>query len=207
MNTVKLRIISALIMALLMTGFKAMAQKDERAREILEAMTAAYNEKDGLEIKFGGTVGGKILLKGNMFMLDCDGMKTWFDGVTQWSFIEESNEVNISSPTQEELGMANPYAMIRMYENGYNYKFMGTEKIKGESCSKILMIPEAEQNYQSITVWINETMVPVHIEFVYTEEDKETISVEKYKTRTDLTEDNFRFDMDAHPDAEIIDLR
>lgn len=207
MNFKRIIKISSAVFVFLISGIDTYAQKDEKARKLLEAMSDTYDKTDGIDIEFGGTVNGEISLKGNMFVLDCDGIKTWFDGVTQWSYIKESNEINISSPTAEEQNMVNPYSIIKMYKNGFNYKYIGTKEFNGETCSEIMLIPEEKQNYEYMMIGINQKMEPVNIELVYSEDDKEVISVKKYKTNNKLTEDNFRFDMDAHPDAEIIDLR
>lgn len=197
----------AIAFALMFSGMNVMAQKDEKAKEILNEVSAYYESNHGVEISFGGTANGKIILKGNMFMLDCDGIKTWFDGVTQWSYVEDTNEVNISSPTEEEQKMVNPYSLIRMYENGYGYKYMGIKKRNGEECKEVMLIPETEQNYKHILIDINSRLEPVYIEFIYHDDYTENIIVKKYTENNNLTEDDFRFDMDAHSDAEIIDLR
>ncbi len=183
------------------------AQKDEKAKEILQSVTAAYEKLGGVDIKFGGSVNGTISLKNNMFMVDCDGVKTWFDGVTQWSYIEANNEVNISTPTIEEQNLINPYSILRMYEEGFNYKYAGKKKFGGETCDEIILTPEIQQYYECMKVLINPKMEPINIEFIYSEAEKEIITVKKYQKNDKLSEDNFRFDMDAHSDAEIIDLR
>ena len=198
----KIRLLINIIILSFLPSLNITAQKDIKAKEILDAVSASYENRKGLEITFGGTAEGKIILKGNMFMLDCDGVKTWFDGITQWSFIEESNEVNISSPTEEEQKMVNPYSLIRMYDNGYGYKYIGTKKRNGEMCKEVMLIPETEQNYKHIIIDINSKLEPIYIEFVYHDDYRENITVKEYKENNNLKEDDFRFDMDAHSDAE-----
>ena len=105
---------------LLLATLQCFAQKDAKACEILDALASAYGKSAGTEIVFGGTVDGTIGLKGEKFVLECAGVKSWFDGKTLWSYIEDSEEVNISTPTPEELQSINPYAMLGIYKTGFN---------------------------------------------------------------------------------------
>ena len=66
----------------------------------------------GIRATFGGTGNGTLLLKGNQFYLNSGGIQSWFDGKTQWSYLESSEEVNVSNPTPEELQTINPYALL-----------------------------------------------------------------------------------------------
>ena len=63
------------------------------------------------------------MLKGNRFYLNSGGIQSWFDGTTQWSYLESSEEVNVSNPTPDELQTINPYALLSIYKSGYNYKY------------------------------------------------------------------------------------
>ena len=68
------------------------------------------------------------MLKGNRFYLNSGGIQSWFDGTTQWSYLESSEEVNVSNPTPEELQTINPYALLSIYKSGYNYKVYRDQK-------------------------------------------------------------------------------
>jgi hypothetical protein len=74
------------------------AQKDKQAREVLDKTAAAMKNAGGIRAVFGGTSNGTLLLKGEQFYLNSGGVQSWFDGKTQWSYLESSGEVNISSP-------------------------------------------------------------------------------------------------------------
>ena len=88
------------------------AQKDKQAREVLDKTAAAMKNAGGIRAVFGGTSNGTLLLKGEQFYLNSGGVQSWFDGKTQWSYLESSGEVNISSPTPEELQGINPYSLL-----------------------------------------------------------------------------------------------
>ena len=94
------------------------AQKVD-AKDILDRTATAFRQAGGIQADFTvqtyaksilqGSSTGVIRLKGEKFLLDADGVKTWFDGRTQWSYLTNSDEVNISEPTPEELQSLMPY--------------------------------------------------------------------------------------------------
>ena len=101
-----------LLVLILFLSVSLSAQKDKQAREILDKTANALQQAGGIRATFGGTGNGTLLLKGNRFYLNSGGIQSWFDGTTQWSYLESSEEVNVSNPTPEELQTINPYALL-----------------------------------------------------------------------------------------------
>lgn len=96
------------------------------AQDILDRTATTFRQAGGIQADFTvqtyakgvlqGSSVGTIRLKGEKFLLDADGVKTWFDGRTQWSYLTNSDEVNVSEPTPEELQSINPYALLSIYK-------------------------------------------------------------------------------------------
>lgn len=195
-----------LLILMIILPLQAFAQKDARAREVLEGMTAAYTKAEGTEIRFGGTMEGMLALKGEMFVLDCAGIKSWFDGKTLWSYVEDSGEVNVSTPSPEEVQAINPYTMLGMYRNGFDYRYAGTKNRNGRSCKEVVLTPETEQDIKSITVGVNASMEPAYIDIENRNGEKQSIEIKKYTVRK-LEDGFFRFNPKDYPGVEVIDLR
>ena len=195
-----------LLILMIILPLQAFAQKDARAREVLEGMTAAYTKAEGTEIRFGGTMEGTLALKGDKFVLDCGGIKSWFDGETLWSYVEDNEEVNVSSPTAEEIQAINPYAMIGMYKNGFNYTYAGTKNINGMRCEEVILTPEKKQDIKKISIAVDSKKHPVYVRLENSQGDTQEFKVKEYKTQN-LTDTFFRFNPKDYPNAEIIDLR
>lgn len=122
-----------LLVLILFLSVSLSAQKDKQAREILDKTANALQQAGGIRATFGGTSNGTLLLKGNRFYLNSGGIQSWFDGTTQWSYLESSEEVNVSNPTPEELQTINPYALLSIYKSGYNYKYTGIKSRNGQT--------------------------------------------------------------------------
>ena len=191
---------------LLLATLQCFAQKDAKAREILDALASAYGKSAGTEIVFGGTVDGTIGLKGEKFVLECAGVKSWFDGKTLWSYIEDSEEVNISTPTPEELQSINPYAMLGIYKTGFNYSYAGTENVNGTTCKKVVLTPEKKQEIKEIAIAVDNRMRPVYIKIKNNSGEPQGFTVKGYKN-VNLTDSYFKFNPKNYPGVEIIDLR
>ncbi len=194
------------IISLLLAALQCFGQKDAKAREILDAMAAEYDKANGTEIVFDGSVKGTIALKGNKFVLDCEGIKSWFDGETLWSYVVSNEEVNVSSPTAEEIQSINPYAMIGMYRKGFNYSYAGTKSRNGMMCKDIVLKPEKKHDIKEITISVNNKMQPVYVKLENNAGDAQEFTVKEYRT-LNLADSFFKFDRKKYPDAEVIDLR
>ncbi|WP_299231602.1 LolA-like putative outer membrane lipoprotein chaperone [uncultured Bacteroides sp.] len=194
-----------LLLLMIILPVQAFTQKDVRAREVLEGMTAVYKKAEGTEILFGGTMEGTLALKGEMFVLDCAGIKSWFDGKTLWSYVKDSGEVNVSTPTPEEVQAINPYKMLGMYRNGFDYKYTGTKNRNGRICKEVILTPETEQDIKSITVGVDTRMEPVYID-IDSNGETQRIEIKKYTVRK-LGDEFFRFNPKDYPGLEVIDLR
>lgn len=183
------------------------AQKDKQAREVLDKTAAALKQAEGVRATFGGTAQGTLLLKGDRFYLSSGGIQSWFDGKTQWSYLEDSEEVNVSNPTPEELQTINPYALLSIYKNGYNYKYAGMKSRNGKQGYEVILTPEKKQDITAITLFVSKTYQPIYIKVEQSNKSVNEIMVNSYQTHQPLDNATFTFDKKKFPNAEVIDLR
>ena len=64
-----------------------------KARGITAEFTLQGNERNALYMQ------GELKMKGKKFFLQTNGMATWYDGKTMWSYAEVTGEVNVTEPT------------------------------------------------------------------------------------------------------------
>lgn len=186
---------------------QAAAQQDAKAESILNKMADTYRKAGGVSLSFGGTQRGKLLLKGDKFYLESGGIRTWFDGKTQWSYVAQNEEVNVSTPTPEELQNINPYALLTSYKKSFNYRYVGEKTRQGKRGQEILLTPKASQDVKSITLNVKENGSPVYIAIQLHNGEKQEFQISSYQTGVNLPDATFRFNKQKYPEAEIIDLR
>lgn len=195
------------------------AQKESRAKEILDKTSNALSKDSGIEATFllknyrqhklSGQTQGSISLKGNRFLLETPGSITWFNGKTQWTYIAENEEINISNPTEEELRSINPYSFIHLYKKGFTYKISEQKTYKGKNIYKIVLAPEdKKQAVSRIELWIEQyRFQPVRIQVNSKEGEEMSVEILSYRSMQNIPDRNFTCDEKQYPHAEIIDLR
>ena len=196
-----------LILTALLLSVHTYAQKDAKAREVLDNTSQTLSRAGGIRATFGGSTEGTLLLKGECFYLEAGGVQSWFDGKTQWSYVEANGEVNITSPTPGELQGIHPYAFLSLYKNGYDYKYIGAKTRNGKSGYEVVLTPERKQDITAITLFVSKDYLPIYIKVEQQDMPAHEIVITSCQTKQPLDDAAFRFDKAKFPDAEVIDLR
>ena len=101
------------------------AQSNKQAINILDKTASIIGHKGGASADFTfqnakvGTTSGSIAIKGNRFNATTPAATVWFDGKTQWTYMQKTQEVNITTPTQAQQMQMNPYTFTHIYKTGY----------------------------------------------------------------------------------------
>lgn len=192
----------------------AVAQRSD-AKDILDRTADAFRKAGGVRITFSvhapeGESKGVIRLKGDKFLLETEGITTWFDGRTQWSYLVSSDEVNVSEPTPGELQSINPYVWLSFYNRDYNLKLSKIGNVSDDSTYKIVMTAtKRSQDIQCLILYIEkETLRPLKISMVQRgSKDAIVVSINSYQTGQNYPDSLFVFDKKNYPTVELIDLR
>lgn len=183
------------------------AQTNKKAAEVLDKVLAEWSESSGIRADFIGTENGFLLIKGKKFYLNNGSIQSWYDGKTQWSYVADTEEVNISHPTNEELQSINPYLILMRYKMDFDYIYKGAQTRNGVKGHEIVLTPKHSGNREVFRVFISQKHQPLEMKM---EQDGRTLSeinVINYQDDQKLQDGMFRFNKSLYPNAEIIDLR
>lgn len=183
------------------------AQTDKKAEEVLDKALSELSKTSGIRADFAGTEQGFLLLKGEKFYLNSGGIQSWYDGKTQWSYVADTEEVNISHPTRKELQAINPYLILMRYKTDFDYNYKGTQTRNGVKGHEIVLTPKHSGNREVIRVFISHSHQPLAIKVEQDGRTMSEINVIKYQTNQKLEDGMFRFNKSLYPNAEIIDMR
>lgn len=194
-----------------------MAQQND-AKEILDKTSETFRKAGGIKAEFEATVfqsgtlvgkaKGNIQAKDEKFVLNMNESVTWFDGKTQWTYMTENGEVNIMTPTQEEIQELNPYAFLSVYKGAYNYKLGKKTMWKGQPVFEIILTSANKQKIAGVNLYIaRKSYQPVYIEATLKDGTRNEIAINSYQTKQNYTDATFAFDAKKYPNVEIIDLR
>lgn len=192
----------------------------QNAASILDKAAAAYENSNGISASFtlrtrseiqkvSESFEGTIHMKGDKFTLVTPDMTTWFDGTTQWSYVERNEEVNVSTPTGEELQFTNPALLLRVYKKGFTPKYIGESTApNGKSAYDIELIPKKKGDIVKVELQIEKySNFPATIRIEAKNGISNTIHISNLKTGVNQPDDFFVFKEGDYPEAEVIDLR
>lgn len=177
-------------------------------KAVLDKCAATVSSKDGATAHFimksaqYGDATGTISVKGQKFRMVSGASTMWFDGTTLWTYMKSNEEVNISTPSAQQLQSLNPYNFINLYRKGYAY----TMTTSGSAYNVHLTSTNDQHKITEGFVTVDKgTYAPKEIKLLQgTKWTTFTIS----DLKAEKLDDNvFRFNSAAYPDAEIIDLR
>ena len=183
------------------------AQTDKQAAEILDKVLDELSGSSGIRADFGGTENGFLLLKGEKFYLNNGNIQSWYDGKTQWSYVAETEEVNISHPTPEELQAINPYLILMRYKTDFDYTYQGSRTRNGVKGHEIVLTPKHSGNRELVRVFISKAHQPLAMRIEQNGQTVSDIHIISYKADQSLEDGMFRFNKSLYPNAEIIDMR
>lgn len=191
------------------SSVQSMAQSNTaQARAILDKTSKVIGHKSGVSASFTlnnpttGNVSGTIAVKGGKFNARTPQAIVWFNGKTQWTYMKKNNEVNISTPTQAQQQMMNPYTFINVYKTGYK---MSSAKA-GASYEVHLVAQNQKRSIQEMYVTVNsKTYVPSRVNMKHNGRWY-TVTISNFSAKK-LPDSLFTFNSKDYPSAEVIDLR
>ena len=141
------------------------------------------------------------LIKGNKFTASTTQANVWYDGKTMWTYVKNTQEVNISNPTEAQQQSMNPYKFLTIYKNGFN---LGMTTLS--SGWKIhLTAANQQRSIKEMYITVDKNYYPKEIR-MRQNNGWTTIKVSGFKARS-LSDSAFRFNAKDYPKAEVIDLR
>ena len=163
----------------------------------------SVNEKNKLNSQSNN---GVFTMKGQKFFLDMTNTKIWFDGKTQWSYLLQTEEVSITEPTEEELSLINPLAILKRYSAKSKLSF---SKNKSNDNYIIDMAPKSEKDdFNKIEVQIDKKNNQLKsIKMIAKNGITTLLNLSNYQKDINVSADYFKFDKTQCKGAYINDLR
>jgi len=203
----KTNMIKMAVMALFTIHCSLFTATAQTAKSVLDKAAASITVKEGVKANFkmSGTHGmtsGSIAIKGKKFYATTPQATVWFDGKTQWTYMKNNDEVNISTPTEAQLQAINPYNFINLYKKGYNY----TLNKSGKDYVVHLTAATADKKIKELFISVNKTTYqPTQVKML--QGKKWTIFDITNLKKQAISDSQFRFNSKDFPQAEVIDLR
>jgi outer membrane lipoprotein-sorting protein len=193
------------------------AQTEARARAILDNAVNKIKAYPAVEVVFSLTMEnkvegvresypGKAYMKENMYRIEVMDVVNYFDGELIYTYMPEVEEVNIRLPEEEQEDLLDPTILFDIY----NQKFARRLLEEKDGKARVELTPKTpHKQIKTIEVQINVATNLVERVTSFGKDDNDIIiaiaSLKPPAQTPDAT--FFRFDADAHPNVEVIDLR
>lgn len=209
--------ITALLMSLAMAHGIALAQAKLSPKEILDRTANRMQAQGGISAKFttttfigttpNETISGTLEMLGNKYVMSTPAIQTWFNGKEQWTLMPDNKEVNLVTPTDEELQVASPTAFLTLYKQGFNIS-SNNNMLRGRKIWDITLRPKKRSQEPSrIVVSIDqENFAPLCLR-IRNEGNWTRISITDLNFNAGLSDASFQFPAQKYPDYEVIDMR
>ena len=209
----------SVLMLMLSTVF---AQQDPKAKEILDKLSQTSKSYKTIQIDFSFTLENKtgsvaetnegwVALKGKNYRLHMPamGMEVFSNGVATWSYMTESNEVNISEVDPDSDASLNPANLFTIYEKGFKFTYIGVETTSGKSAEVIDLFPvDKSKQLTKVRLYVDKVKYQILKAITYNKDGNiYTLALKNMKTDQNLTDDYFKFDAAKYPKVAVNDMR
>ena len=199
-----------------------LAQQDAKAKEILDKLSLTNKSYKSIQIDFSFTLENKtgsvtetneggVALKGKNYRLRMPamGMEVFSNGIATWSYLTESNEVNISENDPESDAALNPANIFTIYEKGFNFTYIGEESIGGKSSQVIDLFPiDKAKEFTKVRINVDKVKYQILKAKTFNKDGNVyTLTMKNMKTDVNLGDDYFKFDPTKYPNVQINDMR
>jgi outer membrane lipoprotein-sorting protein len=193
-----------IIFSLVWCGVASAVTADEVTAKAIDRFGKSPSIKAVFKIYVHGhSATGNITVSGDRFYMDVDGMQTWYDGRTQWTYSPTTNEVSMTEPSVNELSQINPFAILSSLRKQFSAKL-----VKSTSSAHVVSYTPTSKgvNGRLTVTYSISTSWPTQV-VVRNGSDDVTITVTSVTVGKTLHPSVFIYNKKLHPKAEIVDLR
>lgn len=148
---------------------------------------------------------GMLTIAGERFTVSSPQMSSWYDGKTQWTYSQQMGEVNVITPTPDEVQQINPFAIIRSL--GKDYSQTALPAPKGQTAVRLTATSKTNDIRTADIVFSDATAMPLSLSITLSGGQVIKIKVNSITPGGALPTGFFKFDPAKYPGVQVVDLR
>jgi len=150
---------------------------------------------------------GTIIVSGDKYRVEMEGQVIFSDGITLWTYLEDSEEVLVSDVEDNEDGIS-PTSILTKYDENYKSSFDNDKKYKNSDIKKINLKTSEDKGFQKLSLVVNQSKLTLESFSVYDMNGSVfTYHIIDLKSNIELDEDTFTFKPENYPNVEVVDMR
>ena len=198
-----------------------LAQGSVPQMEILDQVAAKTEKYVGLKIDFTMYVEnlhntkrdsykGNAIYKQGLYKMDIMGQVVYSDGKTNWTYLKDADEINITNNSDNEAFMTNPQAILKDYKSKFKVNYISDKFEKNRALMEFDFFPKQIENkkYSKITIRIDKTKKQIFsVRYVGKDGVNYLVEIDKMLENPTITDAEVKFNKASYPNAELIDMR
>jgi outer membrane lipoprotein-sorting protein len=197
-------------------SFGVVAQsKDQKAKTLLDEVSAKAKAARSIRADFTYTMentkaklheekSGSVLISGDKYRMTATGQTIICDGKTIWTYIKESNEVQINAVDGNQDAIT-PTTLLTTYGENFNAKMV---KSDDATLELIELSPKKIKNITKVILRIKKAAKQVDGFSIFDKGGSVfNYRIKNYTTDQSVNNNEFTFDSKKFPGIEIIDMR
>jgi outer membrane lipoprotein carrier protein len=192
--------------------------KDAKAIALLDEVSAKTKSYKSIKADFSYTMEnkaakinevktGSLMLSGDKYRLKAAGQEVICDGKMIWTYMKESNEVQINDLDNKDESLT-PSKLLSSYNSNYKSRILKDRSATDPNEVTIELIPNVIKNFNKANLVIDKVKKQVKNFILY---DKSgnifTYKITKYQTDLPVNAADFTFDKSKYPGVEVNDMR
>lgn len=150
---------------------------------------------------------GVLLLSGDKYKLTAAGQVVICDGKTVWTYLKESNEVQVNNLENKDDALT-PSKLLTSYDKNYKATIIKDKNNTDPNAESIELVPNVQKNFTKAILTVDKIKKQVKGFQLF---DKSgnifTYKVTKFQTDVPTTPSDFTFESSKYPGVEVIDMR
>jgi outer membrane lipoprotein-sorting protein len=206
-----------LVLTAVLFSMTAIAQKDPKAKAILDKVSANFKSLKSVEANYNLTVtnragknagnkSGKIYLKGQKYLITEKSLLIISDGKKIWRYEQEANEVSVSNANEVGDGITPQKLFTNFYDKDFIYKLNGNVKQGNKTLAEIEMTPiDKRKNFFKVYLYVEEAQKMIVSSKIFENSGNVyTYSMSGLKLNQPLKDELFVFNKAKYPGVEEI---
>jgi outer membrane lipoprotein carrier protein len=203
-----------IIVFLMASAFSGYSQKASEILDQVSAKTKSYTSikadfsyrMENAKAKINEQKQGTLLLSGDKYKMQASGQTVICDGKTIWTFMPESNEVQVNSLDNKDEALT-PSKLLTNYNTNFKSKILN-EKNNDPGTIKIELVPNTIKNYNRAILAVDKAKMQVKSFMIYDKSGNTfTYTITRFQTDIPVNASDFSFDPKKFPGVEVIDMR
>lgn len=204
------------IIAILFISFNLQAQNSQKAKDLLDQVSAKVKSYQNISIDFKYSLTnpkenlnqeskGNVIMQDNKYVLNFMGVTKIYDGKKIYNIVPEDEEISISKFDENDDDAVTPSKMLTFFNHGFKYSWDIPQNIRGRKIQYIKLIPTNPKDERK-EIFLGIDVLTKHIYNLMEigkDGSKTTITVNSFKTNQPLSKNQFTFAESKYPNYYI----